>query len=81
MIQEQPLKQKITDERKRFTVVPIICCDESFDFPVTIISKLKGARWSSPNTNEEVDLGDQKVVRKNFGRFKDSYFSSLSTLR
>ena len=61
------------DERKRFTVVPIICCDENFEFPVTIISKLKGARWKSQNTNEEVDLGDQKVLRKNFGKFKDSY--------
>ena len=51
--------------------MPVICNDESFDFPVTIISKLKGVKWTSPNVDEEVDLGDVKVQRKNFGTFKD----------
>ena len=71
-------KQKISDEKKRFTVLPIICMDESFDFPLTIISKIKGMRWSAPNIDEEIDLGDIKVQRKNFGKFKDSYISDFT---
>ena len=67
------LKQKITDDRKRLTAVPFICTDENFNFPLPIISKVKGIRWSAPNEDEEISFGDVTVTRKHFGNFKDRY--------
>ena len=70
---DNTLKQKITDDRKRLTAVPFICTDKKFAFPLPIISKVKGLRWSSPNEDEEISFGDVKVTRKNFGNFKERY--------
>ena len=70
---DNTLKQKITDDRKRLTSVPFICTDKKFAFPLPIISKVKGVRWSSSNENEEISFGDVKVTRKNFGNFKARY--------
>ena len=61
------------DERKHMSALPVICPDPNFDFPLQVISKLKGTKWSSPNESEEVDLGDVKVFRRKFEKFTAGY--------
>jgi len=72
---EVRLKQKLKDEKRRITAVPVICSDPKIRFPLPIISILKGVKWTRDNEDEEVDLGSVKVERKNFGNFKESYCS------
>ena len=64
-------KQKISNDRQRITALPVICSDPEFDFPLQIISKQLGRKWQGGEF-EEVELGDVKVKRKNFGTFKVS---------
>ena len=63
------VKQKIKNERQRITALPVICSDPDFDFPLQIISKLLGQKWQGGEF-EEIEVGDVKVKRKNFGNFK-----------
>ena len=65
-------QQKTADGKKRITVLPTICSDPKFNFPLQIISKLKGQRWKD-GVDEEVQIGDYKICRKNFGGFKARY--------
>ena len=62
-------KQKISNDRQRITALPVICTDPDFDFPLQIISKQLGQKWKNGEF-EEVEVGDIKVKRKNFGNFK-----------
>ena len=68
----QLLKQKITDDKQRITVLPTICSDPDFNFPLQVISKLLGRKWKD-GIDEEVQIGDMKVFRRNFGDFKGRY--------
>ena len=64
------LKQKVKDDRKRITALPVICSDPNFKFPLPIISKLLGTKWEG-GYFEEKTFGDVKVKRKNFGDYQE----------
>ena len=68
------MKQKIKDDKKRITVLPVLCCDPDFDFPLQIISKLLGTKWKG-GFFEEIEIGDVKLKRKNFGDYKENYLN------
>ena len=62
-------QQKILDDKKRITLLPTICSDPKFNFPLQVISKQLGRKWKD-GVNEEVQVGEYNVFRKNFGNFK-----------
>ena len=64
------LKQKVKDDRKRITALPVICSDPNFKFPLAIISKLLGTKWKGGHF-EEKTIGGVKMKRKNFGDFQE----------
>ena len=68
----QLFKQKITDDKQRITVLPTICSDPNFKLPLQVVSKLLGRKWKD-GTNEEIQIGEVNVFRRNFGNFKAKY--------
>jgi len=72
----QLAKQKIHGDKQRITVLPTICTDPNFKFPLQVISKLLGKKWKG-GVDEEVQIGQEKVFRRNFGDFKARYRSKL----
>ena len=64
------LKQKVKDDRKRITALPVICSNPKFNFPLSIISKLLGTKWEG-GYFEEKKFGDVIVKRKNFGHYQE----------